>query len=156
MASLRIDGEVRDACDLSFADLRALPGQVDDVGALVPGREGGAVRLDSILARVGRNAAATHATLVSADGKFTASVPLEAVRDAVVAYRLGDEPLPERQGGPMRFFIPNVEECAIGGVDACANVKFLARIELSRGPSRDTRPTTAKEHAELHEHERRK
>jgi DMSO/TMAO reductase YedYZ molybdopterin-dependent catalytic subunit len=155
MANLRVDGEVVKACELSFADLAALPGQVDDVGELIPGRAGGAVRLASILERAGRRPEASHATLSSADGRFTASVPLDAVREAVVAYRLGDAPLPERQGGPLRFFIPDVEECAIGGVDACANVKFLARIELTRGAAKDTRPASQSEHEDLHRHDRR-
>jgi 2-dehydropantoate 2-reductase len=76
-----------------------------------------------------------------------------AVRDAIVAYRLGNEPLPEKKGGPFRFLIPNIEECAIGGVDACANVKFLARIELSRHPGQDDRPTSKTAHGEHHSKE---
>jgi hypothetical protein len=141
---------------MSFSDLAALPGQDADDARLIPGREGGAVRLASILGAVGCNPAATHVTLTSTDGRFSASVPLEAVRDAVVAYRLGDAPLPERLGGPLRFFIPNVEQCAIGGIDACANVKFLGSIELTRDPGLDTRPTSEREHALLHEHERKR
>ena len=91
-------------------------------------------------------------TLHATDGDFSASVPLEAVRDrAIVAYRLGDAPLPAAQGGPLRFFITNVEECAIGEVDACANVKSLGTIEVTIGPGTDTRPTSAPEHEALHQ-----
>jgi hypothetical protein len=43
-----------------------------------------------------------------------------------------------------------LEECAVGVVDACANVKFLARIELSEHPGRDTRPTSKASHEEHH------
>jgi len=102
------------------------------------------------LAQVAPTTTARYLTLRSGDGKFSASIPLDAAREAIVAYRLGDEPLPSKKGGPFRFFIPNVEECAIGGVDACANVKFLARIELSQQPGADNRPTSKAMHEEHH------
>ena len=153
MTQLRVEGEVQSPRDFSFADLTQLPGQVPDVGQLIPGREGGGVRLQSLIKLVGPTEAATHITLESTDGKFSASVPLEVVRDAIIAYRLENEPLPPKKGGPLRFLIPNVEECAIGGVDACANVKFLGLIRLSHGPGADTRPTTKAEHEDLHHKE---
>ena len=153
MQQLHIEGEVQQARDLSFVELVALPGQVADVGTLIPGREGGGVRLQSILEAVGISPAATHSTVVSSDGKFSASVLLDAVYEAVVAYRLGSGPLPQTKGGPIRFFLPNVEECAIRGVDACANVKFVRLTRLSYGPGKDTRPTSATSHDELHTQE---
>jgi 2-dehydropantoate 2-reductase len=143
MSQLRVEGEVQSPRVFSFADLATLPRQVPDVGMLIPSREGGGVRLRSILELVGVRETATHITVVSSDGTFSASVPLEAVHEAVVAYRLENQPLPPQKGGPIRFFIPHVEDCAIGGVDACANVKFVGLIRLSRGPGEDTRPTSA-------------
>ena len=120
------------------------------MGQLVPGREGGGVRLAAILAKFAPASTATYVTLKSSDGKFSASVPLDAVRTAIVAYRLGEEPLPTKKGGPFRFLIPNVEECAIGGVDACANVKFLSVMQLSHNPGDDNRPTSKMGHEEHH------
>lgn len=151
MDPLRIDGVVRFPRSFTFSDLASLPEQIQDVGAFIPGREGGGVRLQSILATVEPTTEATHITLVSSDGTFSASVPLAAVQDAIVAYRLGNEPLPTQKGGPVRFFIPQVEECAIGEVDACANVKFVGLIRLSHGPGSDTRPTSKREHEEHHQ-----
>ncbi len=150
MESLRIEGAVAESREFCFADLATLPHQVPDVGHVIPGREGGGVRLQSILDKVAPTVTAHYVTLKSSDGKFSASVPLTAVRDAIVAYRLEDEPLPSKKGGPFRFFIPNIEECAIGGVDACANVKFLAVIELSQHPGLDNRPTSKTTHEEHH------
>jgi hypothetical protein len=150
MESLRVEGEVQHVQNLSFADLAALPEQIADVGQLVPGREGGGVRLQAILAKAAPATTASYITLQSSDGKFSASVPLDAVRTAVVAYRLGDEPLPAKKGGPFRFLIPNVEECAIGGVDACANVKFLSVMQLSHTLGADNRPTSKTGHEEHH------
>ncbi|MCZ6871920.1 MAG: molybdopterin-dependent oxidoreductase [bacterium] len=150
--SLRVEGEVGKPQDFDFAALAALPGQVPDIGALIPGREGGGVWLRSLLEASVAQPATRHITLQATDGNFSASVPLEAVVDrAVVVYRLGDDPLPADKGGPIRFLIKDVEECTIGEVDACANVKFLGVIQLTQGPGIDTRPTTARDHEALHE-----
>jgi hypothetical protein len=150
MERLRITGEVQFARDFSFAELAALPNQVSDVSQFIPGREGGGVRLQSIVDTVHPTSTATYVTLQSTDGKFSASVPLEAVKNAIVAYRLGNEALPVKKGGPFRFLIPNVEECAIGEVDACANVKFLGIMRFSSQPGEDSRPTSKATHEEHH------
>ena len=128
---LRVEGEVRAPRGFGFDDLARLPGQITDVGALVAGRKGAAVPFLSVLDAVGVDAGARRVTLQSEDGKFSQDAPLEALRTAVLVYRLGDQPLPADQGGPVRFLIPNLEECATGGVDRCTNVKALGRIVLS-------------------------
>ncbi|MDG2308713.1 MAG: molybdopterin-dependent oxidoreductase [Candidatus Binatia bacterium] len=153
MGNLRLDGEVERELELAFEDLAGFPGQVDDLTRLVPGREGGAVRFGSLLEAAQPRASATHATLSSGDGDFTASVPLEALAEAVVAYRDGDAALPASRGGPFRFFIPEGGACATAEVDQCANVKFLATIRFTAGRGQDSRPTNPTEHAELHEHD---
>ena len=137
----RIDGEVRTPGDFGFAARTALPDQIAAVATLIPGRHGVAVRLRTLLEATGLSPRATHLTLHATDGDYTASVPLDVVIDrAILVYRVGNAPLPVRQGGPIRFFIPDVEACSIGDVDACANVKYLGRIEITHGPGRDTRP----------------
>jgi 2-dehydropantoate 2-reductase len=152
--SLRVEGVVCTPGTFDFAALAALPDQIADVGTLIPGRQGGGVRLRVLLDAVAPLAQATHLTLHASDGSYSASVPLDAVRDrGIVAYRLGDAPLPATQGGPLRFYIAGVEECAVGEVDACANVKFLSVLQLTSGRGADTRPTTTQEHTVLHEQE---
>ena len=151
MTQLRIDGAVLSPQAFRFEDLRRLPGQVADVGQCIPGRDGSGIRLQSLLEQVGPQESVKYITLESTDGTFSASVPLAAVQDAIVAYKLEDAPLPAQKGGPFRFFIPDVAECAVGEVDACANVKFLGRMHLSREPGRDVRPTSAQLHQEHHE-----
>lgn len=141
--ALRVEGEVRTPRALHFADLATLPEQITDIGTLIPGRQGGGVWLRALLDAIDVGERAIYLTLHATDGQFSASVPLDAVRDhAVVLYRLGDEPLPVTQGGPIRFLITNVEACGIGEVDACANVKFLGVLELTAGPGMDTRPAS--------------
>jgi hypothetical protein len=124
-----------------FDTLTRLPGQIEDIATIVPGRSGGGVRLASLLAAVQPDAEATHITVESNDGAFSASVPLAAVVDSgVVLYRLGSQALPTQQGGPFRFLITDAQVCATGGADLCANVKFVGQIALGAGPGRDTRP----------------
>jgi DMSO/TMAO reductase YedYZ molybdopterin-dependent catalytic subunit len=138
---LEVGGQVLQPRAFDFAALAALPGQIDDIATMVPGRTGGGVRLASLLAAVQPRAEVTHITVESSDGSFSASVPLApVVESGVVLYRLGSQALPTQQGGPFRFLITDVQACATGGVDLCANVKFVARIALSTGPGRDTRP----------------
>lgn len=130
---LHVEGEVETPRALTFDELAALPRQVPDVGTLVPGKRGGAVWLDAVLAAVGTKPEARFATLVADDGAFAVSVPLDAVRtNAIVAYRLGGARLPGDQGGPIRFYVVDAKACgADSGVDACANVKRLGRIRLT-------------------------
>lgn len=144
--SLTITGEVENETTLSFDELKHLPDQVDDVSKEVEGRRGGGVRLKSIIDKAGRRDGADHATLASTDGAFTASVPIDDILDAIVVYRDGDAPLPEDLGGPIRFLIPNPGACHSGGADTCANVKFLGRIELTRGKVEDTRDSMEPNH----------
>ncbi|MBL8862978.1 MAG: molybdopterin-dependent oxidoreductase [Planctomycetes bacterium] len=130
---------------LRHADLQALPAseQVPDVGALVPGRRGRAVRLAALLERIGAGAGGRHAHVASRDPSFAVSVPLEELAGALVVYELGGAPLPPAQGGPFRLLVP-------GHPDECVHVKQLARLELADVPGRDTRPTDDAAHAALH------
>ncbi len=127
---LRIDGDVSRPSDLGFEDLAALPGQIADVAALVPGRRGGAVPFRALLDAAGVSERASRVTLESSDGKFSQQAPLAALESAVLVYRLADGPLPADHGGPVRFLIPGVEDCSVPGVDRCTNVKALGRVHV--------------------------
>jgi DMSO/TMAO reductase YedYZ molybdopterin-dependent catalytic subunit len=139
--ALEISGEVQQPGAFDFEALAQMSGQIEDISALVSGRTGGGVRLASLLAAVRPRPEATHLTVESNDGCFSASVPLSAVVESgVILYRLGSQALPTQQGGPFRFLITDAQTCATGGVDLCANVKFVGRMALTAGPGRDTRP----------------
>ncbi len=149
---LRIEGAVLSQATLTFEDLAALPDQIADISDHIPGRNDGGVLLRSVLNRAGLKPNVTHLTCESTDGGFSSSVPLSAVREAIIAYRLGDAPLPADKGGPIRFYIPDAAACDAAEVDQCANVKYLGRLILSVGARYDTRPQSPEEHAELHPH----
>jgi 2-dehydropantoate 2-reductase len=140
--SLVVTGEVRTPRTFSRADLAALPRQLADVSTRLPGRTGRGVELRALLEGVGIGPAATHVTVSADGGAFLASVPLAAVAEAIIIYGLGDDPLPRSEGGPLRFFIPDVARFAGQGVDHCANVKRIETITLTKGPGADTRPST--------------
>lgn len=130
---LRIDGLVDNAAEFSFADLKSLAEPVD-VSTVDARRDGAAIRLADVLQAVSPGSDATHLTLHgSADG-FSAEVPLEAAAEVgLLIYAIDDAPLTPAAGGPIRFWIPNAAECETAELDACANVKFLDRIEVTGG-----------------------
>jgi DMSO/TMAO reductase YedYZ molybdopterin-dependent catalytic subunit len=148
--SLSIRGSVESPCSYDFDGLAALAGQVPDVSQLAEGREGGAVTLAAILASARPTHDARFIT-IEAEGDYSASVPLDAVRNqAVLIYRLGEEPLPSDNGGPVRFFIPDVAACQTDEIDQCANVKYVHSIVLSAERGQDTRPQSLRQHVGLH------
>lgn len=150
---LRIEGEVEQPRTVTFEELAGLEAryQVPDVSALVPGRQGGAVRLAGLLELVRPKPTARYLGLHASVDDFHASIPLEAVRErALVIYHLQGQPLPPRAGGPVRFFIPDYAACHTDEIDECANVKFVDRIELTAEKGFDNRPHDGAAHAALH------
>lgn len=100
--------------------LAALPGQVPDVSAIVPGRAGAGVRLGEVLALVAPPAGARY-VVGAGDGMTTAPAPVAEV-DGVLVHTLDGGALPEKQGGPIRLLAP--------AGSACANVKGVVRIRV--------------------------
>ena len=120
------DAEGREV-ELTRLALAALPGQVSDVSALIPGREGRGVYLREVLSLVGPET--TYTFVVSAsDGMSTEPVSIDGAGEAVLVHSLADGPFPRDKGGPYRLLIPPGE-----GRSACANVKKLDRIRIVAG-----------------------
>lgn len=150
---LHIEGAVSEPRRLTLADLAALPesDQVRDVSQLDPKRQGEAVRFSAILRLVGVQEHARYLGLHAETDNFHASIPLEPIRDrALLIYRLEGRPVPAKNGGPFRFFIPDYAACRTHEIDECANVKFVDRMELTAAPGFDNRPHDGQEHEELH------
>ncbi|MSS73174.1 MAG: hypothetical protein EXS64_17030 [Candidatus Latescibacteria bacterium] len=123
-AVLTVDGLVRRPLRLTYADLRGAPGQIEDVGAMAPGRKGAGLRVETVLSQADPGPSARQITFHSADGAFEASVSIQEARDrGILIYRLREDPLPESAGGPVRLIIPGTE-------DACNNVKRVVRVEV--------------------------
>jgi G3E family GTPase len=104
--------------------LGALPDQVPDVGALIPGRAGAAVPLREVLRGAGIDIEGGRSLVVVArDGFVTPPTPASELLDGLIVHSLGGGALPEPQGGPFRLLVP-------GRKDACGNVKGVVRITL--------------------------
>lgn len=139
---LTVDGEVVSPANFSREDFAAFSdgGRIDDVSSIEARRQGKAIRLSELLERVEPTEAATHVTLHASTDDFAASIPLEpASKVGILIYEINGTALDTNAGGPYRFLIPNAAECKTADLDACANVKFLDRIELTAGKGRDTR-----------------
>lgn len=150
---LKVTGEVAQPRELTFADLAAIPAphQILDVSSLAEGREGTAVTLQGLLELAQPNATAAYLGLHASRDDFHASIPLAPVLTrGLVIYARHGEPLAEKAGGPVRFFIPNYAACHTAEIDECANVKFVDRIELTAAKGVDNRPEDEAEHRKLH------
>ena len=118
--TLAVVGLVGEPRRFSPEELRELPA----VEARVPGRKGRpdtvgpAFQLRELLDRVRPAPEATHATCASADGLYTASIPLADLRDRGLVMHTPDGP------SPWRLVVPE-------GATLCWNVKGLASLELT-------------------------
>jgi len=146
--SLRIDGEVDSSLTFGFDDLKK---RTDSIAVTLSGRPATGIPATNLFKAAGLRPSASYVTLHAEHDSFAATIPLEAVAEAYLIFEMNNAPIDVSKGGPFRFYIPDAAKCSIGGVDECANVKYLDRIELTAGPGKDTRPRTKKEHTELHE-----
>jgi 2-dehydropantoate 2-reductase len=135
---LRIEGAVIQPLTLDQGALAQLPAeyQVPDVNVRMPGLKGKGVTVKGLLALPALAIDADHVTFHSRDGRFAACLTLpQAVTHGILVYELDGAPLPEHKGGPFRLVTPGLD-------DLCAHVKGVARIEVTKGPGKDTRPST--------------
>ncbi|OFW06142.1 MAG: hypothetical protein A3I61_18370 [Acidobacteria bacterium RIFCSPLOWO2_02_FULL_68_18] len=151
--TLRVDGEVEGALQLTLADLRGLPSvtQVVTLECAGNGRaffdppvagvqwERGAVgtaawtgvRLADVLRRAGVRASARYLWLDGADrgpGRapdFIRSLPIDKAMDSdtLLAYEMNGEPLPLSHGFPLRAIVP--------GWEGAHSIKWLTHIQAS-------------------------
>ena len=135
--SLKIGGMVDTPLEITFADLLARP-QVERYVTLscVSNPVGGGyignalwqgVLLKDVLDEAGIQAGATQVVSRSVDG-WTAGTPTEVImdgRDAMLAIAMNGEPLPARNGYPVRMVVPGL----YGYVSA---TKWVTDIELTR------------------------
>ncbi len=137
LGTIRIEGAVVQPVTLDREALANLPAehQVSDLGTIMPNVKGKAIRVKGILEVPALAIGADHITFHSQDGQFAASLTVkQAAEYGVLVYELDGQPMPESKGGPFRLVAPGLG-------DLCANVKGVARIELTKGPGKDTRPS---------------
>ncbi len=108
---------------------------VEDSTTIIGGLPGKGIKLKEILESISCDVDADHITFYSSDGHFSASLTLEeAKKHGIIIYELDGHPIPIEKGGPFRLATPGLG-------NLCANVKHLARIEITHGIRKDTRPS---------------
>ncbi|MGH2559461.1 MAG: molybdopterin-dependent oxidoreductase, partial [Thermomicrobiales bacterium] len=130
---LEVDGLVEDAKRYSFDDLAAMEATTQETTLMCISNRIGAglfsnavwqgVPMRELLMATGVRDGAKEVRLHAADG-FTDTFAIEKALDptTLVAYRMNDEPLPERHGYPVRVIVP--------GLYGEKNVKWVTRIEV--------------------------
>ena len=134
---IRIDGAVVQPVSLDRTAIAALPEEHQlDVSTVMQGMKGRGIRLKGLLDVPALAIEADHVAFHAGDGTYSACLTLQQAREhGVLVYELEGAPLPDVKGGPFRLVTPGLG-------DLCANVKGVARIEVTKGPGRDTRQTT--------------
>ncbi len=137
LGRVRIEGAVVQPISFDRAAIAALPEEHQlDVATVMPGMNGRGVRLKGLLDVPALAIDADHVAFHAADGKYSACLTLQQAKEyGVLVYELDGASLPHTKGGPFRLVTPGLG-------DLCANVKGVARIEITKGPGRDTRQTT--------------
>jgi 2-dehydropantoate 2-reductase len=132
-----IDGAVVQSVALDRTAMQQLPSehQIDDVSRKMPSMRGRAITVKGLLDIPALQLDADHVTFHSADGRYAATLTLAQAKEfGLLVYELDGEPLADEKGGPFRLITPGLS-------DLCANVKGVNRIEVRRGPGKDTRPS---------------
>ncbi|UVT20908.1 MAG: 2-dehydropantoate 2-reductase [Nitrospira sp.] len=132
-----IDGAVVQPLSFDHATMASLSAEHHvDISTVMPGMKGRGIRLSGLLDIPALSIGADHVAFHAADGKYSACLTLQQAKEyGVLVYELDGAALPEAKGGPFRLVTPGLG-------DLCANVKGVARIEITKGPGRDTRQTT--------------
>jgi len=134
---IRVEGAVVQPVSFDRAAIATLPEEHQvDVSTVMPGMQGRGIRLKGLLDVPALAIEADHIAVHSLDGKYSACLTLQQAKEyGVLVYEVDGAELPDTKGGPFRLVTPGLG-------DLCANVKQVARIEVTRGPGRDTRQTT--------------
>jgi DMSO/TMAO reductase YedYZ molybdopterin-dependent catalytic subunit len=126
-----VDGLVENPISLTYEQLLALPSvkQVSDFhcveGWSVPNVRWEGVRLQTLLDMVRPKAEAAYLTFHALDGYYTDSLSLgqASLPDALIAYKMYDQPLTPDHGRPLRFIMPRMY--------GYKGAKFLYRMEFA-------------------------
>ena len=131
---LRIPGLVARTDDIEWDEIAALPDVATEASAVATGAVGTAAAMASLIALATPTTFATHCTVVSRDGGYTASIPLATLRaGGWLAFALDGSPLPAALGGPLRLTVAD-------GATLCWNVKDVGELRFTAAHEADSVP----------------
>jgi DMSO/TMAO reductase YedYZ molybdopterin-dependent catalytic subunit len=133
--TLKIHGEVNNPLTLDkdslnnfptmdeYVTLECVSNTINPPGSLISNAKWTGVSLASLLGQAGVRADGKYAVFRCADG-YTVGIPLERAMlpDALLAYRMNDQTLPDEHGFPLRAIVP--------GIYGMMNAKWITEIEI--------------------------
>ena len=131
---LRVTGLADRTGDIEWDEIAALPGVVAEAATVAPGAHGAAVAMAPVITLAAPTAVATHCTVASRDGDYTASIPIATLRQGGwLAFALDGSPLPADLGGPLRLTVAD-------GATLCWNVKDVGELRFTAAHEPDSVP----------------
>ena len=132
MSALRATGLGRGR--LEWSEIDSIADGAGDGGDPAATDTNAAVAVASILEHLVIDPAATHCSVVSRDGSYSASIPLDELRDGGwLAYALDGKTLTGDLGGPLRLTVRQ-------GTTLCWNVKDVGELRFTAGKEPDSVP----------------
>ena len=132
MSALRATGLGRGS--LEWSEIDSIADGAGDGGDPAATDTSAAVAVASILEHLVIDPAATHCSVVSRDGSYSASIPLDELRDGGwLAYALDGKTLTGDLGGPLRLTVRQ-------GTTLCWNVKDVGELRFTAGKEPDSVP----------------
>lgn len=128
--ALRVTGAVSRSLRLTPDDLWALPHwDVTEDFTCVEGWRAQdlswrGIRVETVLSQASPTTAATHVLVHAMDGDYASSLPIEHLRDALLAFELAGEPLAVEHGGPARLVPTDAD------ADCWESVKWVSELEV--------------------------
>lgn len=138
MSGLRLTGLKRGKDVVSWEELRTIPGGIPDAHSIADTAVGEAVPVAAIVDLADPDGDASHCSVVSSDGLYSASIPLiDLIDGGWLAFRLGNKPLPRASGGPIRLTVTR-------GRTLCWNVKDVGELRFTADKEPDSLPERPK------------
>ncbi len=132
MSALRATGLGRGS--LEWSEIDSIAAAAGDGGDVAAAGTTAAVAVASILEHLVIDPAATHCSVVSRDGSYSASIPLDELRDGGwLGYALDGKALTSDLGGPLRLTVRQ-------GTTLCWNVKDVGELRFTAGKEPDSVP----------------
>jgi DMSO/TMAO reductase YedYZ molybdopterin-dependent catalytic subunit len=138
MGALRLSGLKQGKDEVSWDELRSIPGRVENAGAIVDTAVGAAVPAAALIELAGPGDDVSFCSVVSSDASYTASIPLaDLIEGGWLAFELDGEPLPPEKGGPIRLTVAR-------GRTLCWNVKDVGELRFTATKEPDSLPEQPK------------
>ena len=138
MSGVVFSGRASGRHRLSWDDIAALPGTLEQIPLAAAGAVGAAVPAAALVEIAQPDDDAAFCTVISTDGDYRASIPLsDLLEGGWVAFQADGRPLPASKGGPLRLIVAK-------GRTLCWNVKDVGELRFTAAKQPDSVPPRPK------------